>query len=241
VELSGHLLGKLSRLQIHHIFPKALLYKHGYSRAEVNAIANFTFLTQETNLLVSDRDPADYLDEFTGKNPGAIESHWIPMDRDLWKVERYSDFLAARRELLAKVATDFLESLLGGVVPESPVVAPVLEQTIPAVAGGVESDEEERIIRDCNEWIVQQGLPEGEYMYELADHTGNPIAILDLAWPNGLQEGYSQPVALLINEGQEVEEAVNRAGYLFFTDADAFHTYVLREILANSALDSLFS
>jgi hypothetical protein len=83
VELSGHLLGKLSRLQIHHIFPKALLYKHGYSRAEVNAIANFTFLTQETNLLVSDRDPADYLDEFIGKNPGAIESHWIPMDQDL--------------------------------------------------------------------------------------------------------------------------------------------------------------
>ncbi len=141
-------------------------------------------------------------------------------------------------KLLAKVATDFLESLLGGVVPESPVVAPVHEQTIPAVAGGVESDEEERIIRDCNEWIVQQGLPEGEYMYELADHTGNPIAILDLAWPNGLQEGYSQPVALLINEGQEVEEAVNRAGYLFFTEADAFHAYVLKEILANSALDS---
>jgi len=139
------------------------------------------------------------------------------------------------------LATDFLESLLGGVVPESPVVAPVLEQTIPAAAGSVESDEEERIIRDCNEWIVQQGLPEGEYMYELADHTGNPIAILDLAWPNGLQEGYSQPVALLINEGQEVEEAVNRAGYLFFTDADAFHAYVLKEILANSALDSLFS
>jgi hypothetical protein len=45
----------------------------------------------------------------------------------------------------------------------------------------------------------------------------------------------------LLNEGQEVEEAVNRAGYLFFTDADAFHTYVLKEILANSALDSLFS
>jgi hypothetical protein len=82
---------------------------------------------------------------------------------------------------------------------------------------------------------------DSEYMYELADHTGNPIAILDLAWPNGLQEGYSQPVALLINEGQEVEEAVNRAGFLFFTDADAFHAYVLKEILANSALDSLFS
>ena len=49
-ELSMHLLGKLSRLEVHHVFPKDLLYKHGYSRPEVNALANFTFLTQETNL-----------------------------------------------------------------------------------------------------------------------------------------------------------------------------------------------
>ena len=35
VELSAYLLGHLSRLQIHHIFPKALLYKHGYKKAEV--------------------------------------------------------------------------------------------------------------------------------------------------------------------------------------------------------------
>ncbi len=96
-ELSNHLLGHLSSLQVHHIFPKSLLYEHGYSTAEVNAIANFTFLTQETNLLVSNRDPAVYIPEFRKKHPGAIESHWIPMDPELWKIENYLDFLAARR------------------------------------------------------------------------------------------------------------------------------------------------
>ena len=62
VELANEMLGKLNRLQVHHIFPKALLYKNGYSRAEVNAIGNFTFLTQDTNLKVSDRDPSVYLE-----------------------------------------------------------------------------------------------------------------------------------------------------------------------------------
>ncbi len=112
LELSSHLLGRLSRLEVHHIFPKALLYKHNYPRQDVNALANFTFLTQETNLYVTDRDPAEYLEEFIRKNPGAVESHWIPMDRNLWKVKNYQDFLAVRRELLAKAANDFLDGLL---------------------------------------------------------------------------------------------------------------------------------
>ena len=58
---------------------KNLLYRSGYQRAEVNAIANFTFLTQETNLKISNHDPAQYLEEFVTKQPGAVESHWIPI------------------------------------------------------------------------------------------------------------------------------------------------------------------
>jgi hypothetical protein len=80
IELSSFVLGKLNRLELHRTFPKALLYRHRHSRSEVNALANFTFLTQDTNLVVSDRAPADYLQEFAAKRPGAIESHWIPGD-----------------------------------------------------------------------------------------------------------------------------------------------------------------
>ena len=98
--------------------------------------------------------------------------------------------------------------------------------------GGVASDEEERTIQQCNDWVIQKGLPDGEYMYELADpDSGEPLAILDLAWPNGLQEGYSQPIALLIDESRETMEAASRAGYRYFTDVDSFYKYVKREIL----------
>jgi hypothetical protein len=237
IELSSHLLGNMSRLEIHHIFPKALLYDKGYDKPEVNAIANFTFLTKETNLLVSDRDPVEYLEEFVSKQPGAVESHWIPMDRNLWKVENYPDFLAARRELLAKAANGFLDSLLIGSVPETQVSIPVLERpALAPVLGGMVGQDEEDLILQCNEWVVEQGLPEGEMLYELADQdTGQPLAIIDLAWPNGLQEGYSQPVALLINESRETEEAVNLAGFRHFTDFEAFRTYVQREVLSVQA------
>jgi hypothetical protein len=82
-------------------------------------------------------------------------------------------------------------------------------------------------------WVVQQGLPDGEFLYELADaQTGDPVAVLDLPWPNNLQEGYSQPVAVLLNEGRDIEEATNRAGYRYFTDIEGFQDYVRRKILA---------
>lgn len=232
INLSSHLLGKGSSLQLHHIFPKSLLYDYGYTKDQVNAIANFTFLTQETNLLVSNRNPQEYFEEFAHKHPGVVESHWIPMERNLWKVENYPEFLAARRELLAKAANEFLDSLLVGTVPESELAPAAQEGEVGLVPGGIADEEEERILRECNDWVIQQGLPAGEIMYELADPvTGEPLAVLDLAWPNGLQEGYSQPVALLIDEVRETEEAVNRMGYRHFTDPGVFREYVLREIL----------
>ena len=232
VELSSFLLGKLNRLELHHIFPRALLYKHNYTRPDVNALANFTFLTQETNLRVSDHDPARYLEEFAAVHPGALESHWIPMDPALWRVENYLDFLAARRALLAQAANDFLNSLVQGAVPETAATPPVTERAA-VMPGQIEGDEEEQLIRGCDEWVVAQGLPAGEMLYELADPvTGAPQAILDLAWPKGLQEGLSEPVALLIDEGRETEEMANQAGFRYFTSVESFRTYVEREILA---------
>lgn len=231
IELSSHLLGKLSGLQVHHIFPKALLYKNGYTMSQVNAVANFMFLTQETNLLISDRAPAEYLPTFVSKQPGAVESHWIPVNPEIWKVENYHAFLSARRELLAKAANEFLDSLLQGTARLEPIAPAVLEQPT-SITARVESAEEQ-LIRACNEWVVAQGLPAGEVSYELADpNTGGFVATLNLAWPNGVQEGYSQPVALLIDEDRETEKVVSQAGYRYFTDMAAFKAYVEREVLA---------
>ena len=62
--------------------------------------------------------------------------------------------------------------------------------------------------------MTEQGLPEGEFSYELVDESSGQLrATLDLAWPDGIQEGYSLPVVLLIDESSEVERMVNSAGY----------------------------
>ena len=105
------------KLHLHHLFPKNFL-KHKYnSRAEVNALANYSFLTSSTNLQISDKSPEDYFPEVEGKCPGALESQWVPMDRILWKLENYPDFLTERRKLLAKAANNLLSSLETGRLP----------------------------------------------------------------------------------------------------------------------------
>ena len=153
-ELTAHLLGHLSSLQVHHIFPKALLYKHGYSRREVNAIANFTFLTQETNLEVSNKDPAKYLPAYEKQNPGAIASHWIPMDPELWKIENYLEFLAERRKLLAQAANDFLDKLCAGTQPAPSTEVSVLDHPPIQPVGGIADEDEERLLAEMNAWVV---------------------------------------------------------------------------------------
>ena len=100
------------------------------------------------------------------------------------------------------------------------------------VPGGIGGEEEEDLLIEVNQWVVRQGLAEGEFLFELADSdTGEAYGVLDLAWPDGLQAGLSVPVALLLNEPKETETAANRAGYRYFTDVDSFRTYVDREVL----------
>lgn len=235
IELSGHMLGHTSSLQVHHIFPKSLLYENGYEKADVNAIANFTFLTQETNLEVSNKDPQEYLEEYCQRHPGAVETHWIPMDRDLWKIENYLDFLNERRILLAQAANDFLKSLYEGNVPEMALdTEDITRRKMKIIPGAISAKDEEELILDCALWVENKGLPCGEIEYELFDQeTEQPLAVLDLAWPDGLQPGLTQPVTLLINEGKEIEQIANQQGFLFFTAVDDLKKYVRREILGN--------
>jgi hypothetical protein len=236
-ELKNHLLGNFNRLEIHHVFPKAILYKHGYSKRQVNAIANFTFLTKETNLEILDADPSEYLPKYDSLNPGAIQSHWMPMDPKLWRVENYLGFLSERRKLLAEAANKFLNSLMAGTMPCPPDIdsQSVVEQAATYVPGGIADDEEESKLLRCNKWVMQQGLAEGELDFDLLDgETHGQLAVLDLAWPRGLQEGLTEPVALLIDEDSDVEELASQAGFRFFTSMASFRRYVKHEILAQA-------
>jgi hypothetical protein len=230
IVLNANLLGRMSRLEVHHIFPKALLKRHGYSQGEANAIANFTFLTKETNLAISDLPPEKYLPHYEQLHPGVLATHWIPTDPALWHPERYRDFLAARREILAQATNTFLESLLHGTTPEE-AVAPAIMEHPPQIAEEMLFDDDPEI-QEAQRWVLAQGLPTGEAHFELIDRdTGVVDAILDLAWPDGLQEGYSEPVALVTEEDSKTIKAAHNAGFRCFNDFAALKGYIEQEVL----------
>ena len=231
VELANHMLGSSSSLQLHHVFPKSVLRDSGYDKNQVNALANFTFLTQATNLNISNKLPADYLPSIVENQPGALESHWIPMEPELWKVESYPEFLEERRRLLASAANEFLDVLFSGSTSAYSVTDMPIEERQPAI--DIVDEEEQELLLNTSIWIAERGLPEGEFAYELIDLTsGRLTAVLDLAWPEGLQQGLSQPVALLIDEDAEVEKFASQAGFAVYTDAESLKSYVRRDIIS---------
>ncbi len=233
IELKANMLGKMSKLEVHHIFPKAQLYKLKHPRPEVNALANFCFQTKQTNLAISDRLPEEYFPEFEAKHPGVLASQWIPMDPELWKIQNYRDFLESRKELLAAEANLRLAELLHG---DTHWLQGDGRPKLPAVAliGGITSEAEEEELEALNAWVESYGLPRGVLSFDFSDPaTGEQQAIFDLAWPNGIQEELSEPVAVLLNETGETVALASSAGFRCFTSAAAFKNYLQSHILAS--------
>jgi len=234
--LKASMLGKMSKLEVHHIFPKAQLYKRDFSRPEVNALANFCFLTKDTNLNISDRLPEVYFPEVEASYPGALASQWIPTDPLLWKVENFRDFLEARKLLLAEEVNMRMEELLHGDTRWLGGLSTEVTQENVIVVGGITSEEEEAQLEALNSWIEGRGLPRGMMSYDFSDsETGEQKAVFDLAWPNGIQEELSQPVAVLLNEGAETISIASQAGFRCFTKVTDFRSYVDTEILAQDS------
>ena len=219
LELTHNLLGKNSTLEVHHIFPKDVLYKAGKTKSIVNSLANYAFLTKDTNLEILNKRPEEYMPYYAQKQPGALESNWIPVDPELWKVENYEVFLQKRRELLAKGANEFLQSLYNDAIPQANI-----ENFADRLAPNVQDQEEENQLAEIANWMEENGLNSGERNYVIDDN-GNDV-ILDLAWPDGVQTGLSKPLALLLNESEEVYAAANRCGYTYLTNLDDFKEYV---------------
>ena len=74
--------------------------------------------------------------------------------------------------------------------------------------------------------MVSHGLNEGTTNHELLDDIGNTIAIIDLAWPQGIQSGLSTPVALLLNESAETQAVVSGNGYRYYTSVDELKSFI---------------
>jgi len=229
VALKANLLGKMSRLEVHHIFPKSKLYQHerGYVRSEVNALGNYCFLTKETNLNISATLPEEYFPKVEAAHPGVLASQWIPQDEKLWKIENYRGFLEARQILLAQELERRMRELLHGDDrwldgPSSPVDEPIVLQA--STDAGEEKDVQ---LEAVNAWMQKQQLPEGLLFFELLDSSsGKPQAELDLAWPNGIHEGYSNPVAVMLNAPATALTLADQAGFRCFTSIQDFRKYV---------------
>ncbi|MBT5270894.1 MAG: hypothetical protein HOL70_15775, partial [Candidatus Marinimicrobia bacterium] len=102
------------------------------------------------------------------------------------------------------------------------------------VFGGISDEDEEAELQGVNDWMESIQLPLGVLGYEQADaDTGVLQASLDLAWPTGVQEGLSDPVALLLNEPNETLAVASQAGFRCFTTTAAFKQYVEAEIVGN--------
>ena len=228
--LKKGLLGKMAQLEHHHIFPKARLKAEGRNKQEINALANFCFLKKDCNLRIGKRLPEDYFTDIIRDNPGALESQWIPMDRNLWKLENYDDFLEARKLLLAEAFNRLLSDLHPGHEKATNPILSVVQRP-----HSISDDEEESEINKVNEWVKENGLQDGIIGYDLINSaTGELMAILDIAWPDGLQSELSGPVALLINEEADVLKAAGSQGFRFFTTPEEFKDYVTNEIIIDS-------
>ena len=222
--LKASMLGKNSQLEMHHIFPKAQLKKAGHQKEHINALANFCFLTKGTNLKIGSRLPDEYFPEIEG---GALSSQWIPQDRELWRIDNYDEFLKARRKLLADEMNTRLAGLLHG---DNRWLEPAMDVKH-LVPGGVSDDDERAVLDDVNDWVVQNGLTAGDIAYEHSNAEGEPQAILDLAWPNGVQEGRGQRIALLLDEEQKTIAIANRAGFWCFDSVEELKKHIQKEHL----------
>ncbi|MGH3278677.1 MAG: GmrSD restriction endonuclease domain-containing protein [Trebonia sp.] len=196
----GQLAGGHADAQPNHIFPKAALYAAGYGKREVNSLANLCFLARETSLVIGKREPEEYCAAVEARYPGALASQWIPRDPALWRIDRYPDFLAARRKLLAAVANEFLAQLRG-----DQVVALVAE-----LAG-----------LGCADPAVDCEVPDPA--------TGEVLAIAEACWPEGLRPGQGNPVILRLDPAEAALARLRELGYEVFTSADALRTHARRQ------------
>ena len=104
-------------LEKDHIFPYAALKASGYAidnrfkYALAQELTNRAILTQLENRNKSDTAARIYLMGVAEKYPTALNLQCIPSDPELWEIDRFEEFLAARRSVLAKKLNVFLEGI----------------------------------------------------------------------------------------------------------------------------------
>lgn len=113
--------------EVHHIFPKAYLQKHGYAKNKYNQLANYVYIEAGVNKDISDKEPKDYFNKAKEQcfskniNIGSItdieklnksfELNCIPQSIYNMDYEDYETFLIQRRNLMVEKIKNYYYSL----------------------------------------------------------------------------------------------------------------------------------
>ena len=98
--------GTKNAIDKHHIFPKHYLEQIGFSNdRDRNQLANFAYLDYVTNIDISDKAPAEYVNTYRQKlgDEGyqkACEQNALPKQ---FENMVYPEFLEKRRQLMAQI------------------------------------------------------------------------------------------------------------------------------------------
>lgn len=110
LKLSERHTGNAHIIQFHHIFPKSLL-KNKYDKKEINEIANLAFIGGKTNRQITNKEPIDYLEKEVVAKRGeeALTSQLIPLDKKMWAISNFQEFLIYRRKKIAEAINNFMK------------------------------------------------------------------------------------------------------------------------------------
>jgi hypothetical protein len=120
--LEPSLISSKSAIERHHLFPKAHLGRQGLSDVrDTNQAANFALIEWGDNISVSDKPPTVYVPLLEQRFPQAELKrmyYWHSLPEN-WQDMPYPEFLAKRRELMARTIADGFGVLAPKVKPQS--------------------------------------------------------------------------------------------------------------------------
>lgn len=100
-----------NRKDKHHIFPRALLLRQGFTNREANSLTNICYIVAEENQSIGSKKPCVYLEDFRRRRHFAsvMKGHLIPHQRDqaIWSSSIRSAYRQFQRERLDMLCAEF--------------------------------------------------------------------------------------------------------------------------------------
>jgi hypothetical protein len=212
ISLYSKNMGYNNKLQMHHIFPKAFLYKklnssNSIHKAMVNEISNMSFITQQSNMDILDKDPALYLPEIPKEQ---LRKQFVPTDPQYYTIERYEEFLEERRKLLCNGLNKFLDKYY--VNPE--------KSAIPEDLTSYNNDIEtiEFALRDLIDQKLNEAAEEDPYIEFISQHIREKVDGRLLNW-------------LMKNPGEDSTQFKNIRRKLDFFDLQEYKDIIVSKLV----------